>query len=145
MSDPAAAAVRLRTAIRFLIRRAEAVSGRGKPPRSELDVMVLLDEKGALSPGELSAAMRVRPQTTGQTLEALTRRRWIVRQPHATDRRRVLISLSPAGRKVLRAGRDLRQAWLTGELGTLSPAEHKTLLDAIALLERIAQCGPTPL
>jgi DNA-binding MarR family transcriptional regulator len=145
MSDPAATATRLRTAIRFLIRRAETVSGKGKPPRSELDVMVLLDEKGALTPGELSTAMRVRPQTTGQTLDALTRRRWIVRKPHATDGRRVLVSLSPAGRKVLRAGRDLRQAWLTGEVGKLSPAEHRTLLDALALLERIAQCDPTSL
>jgi DNA-binding MarR family transcriptional regulator len=139
MNEIEAAAQKLRTAIRLLHRRAWAVSGRNGPTRSEQGVMAWLDEKGALTPGTLADAEKVRPQTMGQTLEALDRRRWILRRPHPDDRRQVLITLSAAGRKALYQNRKRRQAWLVGELRQLAPRELRTVIEAADILDRIAQ------
>jgi DNA-binding MarR family transcriptional regulator len=142
MPDLEDAALRLRMAFRLIIRRAQAVSGQDAPTRSEQDVMSRLDENGAMTPGALAAAMRVKPQTMGQTLDLLDRHKWIVRAPHPTDRRRILIALSPAGHRIIARGRAARQSWLTGELSLLTPAHRKTLLQAIPILERIARSEP---
>ena len=100
--------------------------------------MAWLDEKGKMTPGALAAIERVRPQTIGQTLDSLDKRRWIKRAAHPEDRRQVFISLSPAGQKALSQGRKLRQAWLVGELNKLNAGEQKTLIAAIDILDRIA-------
>ncbi len=138
------AAARLRTTIRLIVRRADAVSGGNAPTRSEQEVMIWLDEKGSLTPGALAAAIRVRPQTIGQTLDLLDQHGWIKRSPHPADRRQVLISLSPSGRRALARGRSLRQAWLATELAALNKKELGTILSAIGILERIAQKDSVP-
>ena len=139
MSDIEKAASRLRTVFRFLLRRIDTMAGAGSPTRSEQAVLVWLDEKGAMTPGDLSAVQKVRPQTMGQTLDSLDRLRWIKRAPHPDDRRRILISLTPSGQKALAKGRHLRQAWLVSELKKLAPHDRKTLIAAIDILERIVQ------
>ncbi len=144
MTEMEDAASRLRLALRRVIRRADAVSGKDAPTRSELDAMVRLEEARALTPGALAAATRVKPQTMGQTLALLDRHGWIRRAPHPTDRRQVLISLSAAGRRTLAKGRRLRQAWLAGELARLNPADRKTMVRAIAIFEQIARNGDAP-
>ena len=139
MNDVENAASRLRTVFRFLLRRIDTMTVAGSPTRSEHAVLVWLDEKGAMTPGDLSTVQKVRPQTMGQTLDSLDRRRWIKRAPHPEDRRRILISLTLSGQKALAKGRSLRQAWLVGELNKLSPRDRKTLTAAVDILERIVQ------
>jgi DNA-binding MarR family transcriptional regulator len=78
-----------------------------------------------------------------QTLDSLARRRWIRRADHPTDRRQVVISLSPTGRKALAHGRQLRQRWLVAQINRLSPAERTTLNAALGLLERFLE-NPQP-
>lgn len=142
MNDVDGAAARLRAVFRLLLRRAETISGPGAPTRSEQAVLAWLDEKGEMTPGALSAVQKVRPQTMGQTLDSLDRRRWIKRTPHPRDRRQVLISLRPTGQKALAKGRSLRQAWLVSELSKLESRDQKNLMSALDILERIVQ-SPT--
>jgi DNA-binding MarR family transcriptional regulator len=139
MSEIETAAQKLRTVIRLLIRRAYTEAGEEGPTRSEQGVLAWLDEKGDMTPSALAAIEKVRPQTMGQTLDALSRHEWIERNPHPTDRRQVLISLSPSGRKALSKGRELRQAWLVTEMGKLNVQDRKTLIAAIDLLDRMVQ------
>lgn len=139
MSEIDEAAVRLRTVIRLLIRRAYRAAGEGVPNRSEQGVMVWLDEKGEMTPSALAAIEKVRPQTMGQTLDSLDKRRWIKRMPHPNDRRQILISLSPSGHKALLKMRGLRQAWLVDEFTKLNSKDRETLVAAIDILDRIAQ------
>jgi DNA-binding MarR family transcriptional regulator len=136
MNDVENAAVRLRTVVRLIKLRTQALKEKDAPSQSEHLVMVWLDDKGAMTPRALADAQNVRPQTVQQTLDALERRRFITRADHPTDRRQILISLSAAGRKALYKGRAARQAWLVGELSKLSPRERKTVTDALAILER---------
>jgi DNA-binding MarR family transcriptional regulator len=129
-------AERLRIAVRLMVRRARSLASPDAPTPSETHVLGLLDEQGEMAPSALSAAQQVRPQTMGQALDAMEDHGWVERRAHPTDRRQVLISLTPAGRKALVKGRRLRQAWLVIELNRLSPKDHRTLSSALTVLER---------
>jgi len=136
MNDVEDAAARLRSVVRLIKMRTQALKEKDAPSQSEHMVMVWLDEKGAMTPRALADAQNVRPQTVQQTLDALERRKFITRADHPTDRRQILISLSAAGRKELYKARAARQAWLAGELGKLPAREIKTVTDALAIIER---------
>jgi len=138
MNEIEQAAVRLRMALRPILRRARALSNPDGPNDSQKEILFRLDERDEMTPSELAAATRLRPQTVGQTLESLDKRKWIVRARHPTDRRRVLISLSPAGRRVIQKGRDRRQAWLVSEMKKLSPSDFQALLAALPAFEQLA-------
>jgi DNA-binding MarR family transcriptional regulator len=132
-------AERLRVVLRHILRRSEAIRDFDAPTRGETAVLGWLADKGPMSPSALSAAQQVRPQTIGQRLETMVRRGWIKRTPHATDRRQILVSLSPSGREALAKGRRLRQAWLAGLLGKLPASERRTLSAALTILEQMLE------
>jgi len=140
VDEIAAAATRLRLVIRLLNRRAQAETGDEGPTRSQQAVLVWLDERGVLTPSTLAAVERVRPQSMGQTLDALAERGWAARSAHPSDRRQVCIALTDAGREALERGRRLRQAWMVEGMRTLLDAEERrTLIAAIELLDRIVR------
>ena len=132
-------AERLRGVLRHILRRSDAIRDFDAPTRGETAVLGWLADQGPMSPSALSAAQQVRPQTMGQTLETMVRRGWIRRAPHATDRRQILISLSPSGRKALAKGRRLRQAWLVGLLAKLPATERRTVSAALTIFELMLQ------
>ena len=136
MNEIEETAMRLRVVFRKLSRKVDTLNEADAPTRSEHVVLAWLDENGLMTPSALAVAQKVRPQTMGQTLDALDRRRWIKRAPHPEDRRQILISLSPAGQKALAKGRALRQAWLVGELKKATGSDRKTLREALGILER---------
>ena len=137
-------ATRLRAIFRLIGRRADALNGRNATPRSELSVLAWLNDDGPMTPSALARVHRVRPQSMGQTLDALERRRWIKRSPHPDDRRQVLVTLQAAGRTTLEKKRRVRQAWLEGEIGKLTRNERRTLSAALDLLDRFLADDPTP-
>jgi DNA-binding MarR family transcriptional regulator len=144
MEEVADLAERLRLAVRMMTRRARAMNGPDGPSPTEVSVLSWLEEKGALTPSALSAAHQVRPQTMGQTLDGLESRGWVERGPHPRDRRQVLISLTPAGRRALAKGRRRRQAWIVSELEKLAPRELRHVASAITIFERFTQTKSTP-
>src|SRR5882757_6877247 len=132
------AATRLRAVVRTLNRRAQADTGQDSPTRSQQAALAWLEDRGPLTPGQLAALERIRPQSIGQTVDALAKRGWIKRAPHPDDRRQIVLSLTPAGTAAVRRGRTIRQAWLTEAMTTrLNSEERRTLAAAIGLLERI--------
>jgi DNA-binding MarR family transcriptional regulator len=145
MSSPeqmqlAEAAEQLRLVLRLLHRRAQGPRGPDEPTRSEQAVLGWLHEAGPLNIRALAALERVRPQSMGQTVEAIQQRGWVARAPKPGDRRQSLISLTDAGRRALRIGRELRQRWLIDALATrFDDAEREQLLAAIDLLARIVE------
>lgn len=140
MGNIAVAAEKLRLAVRVLNRRAQADTGEGSPTRSEQAVLAWLDERGPLTPSALASAECVRPQSMGQTLDALEQRGLVARASHPSDRRQVLISLTKPGRAALDRGRGMRQAWFAEAMRTqLNAEERRTLFKAIDLLDRIVR------
>ena len=94
---------------------------------------------GALTVGEIAAAERVQPPSMTRTVNCLEESGDVVRRPHETDGRQVVVELSDAGRARLLADRDRRDAWLARRLSELSPDERAILRQAAPILENLAQ------
>ena len=74
------------------------------------------------------------------TLAALERQGLIERHADPHDGRRQVVTLSAAGKAAFHGSRTARNDWLTQRIrSTLSPDETQLLIDAAALIERLAQ------
>jgi DNA-binding MarR family transcriptional regulator len=139
-TDAAEAAVALRLAVGRIARRSRQVHVVGDVSLSEVSVLARLDRDGPDSPGSLAELERVRPQAMAATLAGLEERGLVSRRPDATDGRRVVMTLTEAGRKVVSDRRSELVRRMAAVLETeLTPAERRTLLAALPLLDRIAE------
>ena len=106
---------------------------------SQMVVLGLLVRTGEQTVGDLARAERVQPPSMTRTVNCLEADGYVVRRPHETDGRQVVVSLTDAGRAAVLADRQRRDAWLARQLGSLTPAERATLRDAAPILARLAQ------
>jgi DNA-binding MarR family transcriptional regulator len=104
----------------------------------QLSVLGALLRNGACSIGELAAHERVQPPSMTRTVNCLEESGYVVRSPHATDRRQVVIELAQKGADTLEADRRRRDAWLARRLRELTPEERSVLRQAAPILERLA-------
>jgi DNA-binding MarR family transcriptional regulator len=75
----------------------------------EISALANFPAAGSLKVSELAAAMGSRPSTATSILDRLEQRGHVVRHPHPSDRRAVMVSLSASGRRAARSiGRELR-------------------------------------
>jgi DNA-binding MarR family transcriptional regulator len=82
----------------------------------------------------------MRPQSMAQTVADLQGDGLIDRRPDASDRRQVMLELTDAGRQLLKEERRRRESWLAKAMADeLSPAERDLLVDATAVLRRLAE------
>jgi len=88
--------------------------------------------------GELARSERVQPPSMTRTVNCLEEDGYVVRAPHRTDRRQVVVSLSERGRDTVLADRRRRDAWLALRLSGLTPDERETLRRAVPILDRLA-------
>ncbi|MGN6380859.1 MAG: MarR family winged helix-turn-helix transcriptional regulator [Gaiellales bacterium] len=138
MIEPPALASDLRVVIGRLVRRLRA-ERRGFP-LARVFVLAHLDRNGPTSISALAAADRVRPQSMAATVAALEADGLVERGADPSDRRRVVIGMTPAGREVLAADRAQREGWLAEAIARdLSPRERRMLADATLLLGRLAE------
>ena len=105
----------------------------------QYSVLAVLDRHGPSTPRELALHENVQPPSMTRTIAALSDLGLVTRTVHPSDGRQVLLSLTDAGRVVVRETRRRRDAWLTRRLVELTPAERETLADAAAILLRVAQ------
>jgi DNA-binding MarR family transcriptional regulator len=94
---------------------------------------------GALTVGELASSERVQPPSMTRTVNCLEQSGDVVRRPHETDGRQVVVQLSDQGRARVLADRDRRDAWLNQRLKELTPEQRATLRKAAPILEDLAQ------
>jgi DNA-binding MarR family transcriptional regulator len=129
----------LRVVLGRIVRRLRQAHAPGEVTLSELSVLSRLDREGPATPGALAVDERVRPQAMGATLATLEQRGFVGRSPDAGDGRRVLMSVTAAGRRVLVDHRSLNTRWMADALAEgFSEAEQRRLISMIPLLERLA-------
>jgi DNA-binding MarR family transcriptional regulator len=129
----------LRVALGRIVRRLRQDRDPGEPTMSEVSVLAQLDRHGAATPGVLADRERVRPQAMGATLAVLERRALVERATDPTDGRRVVLSITDAGRRILVDRRSRNAERMTSALSHgFSPAEQRRLIAIIPLLERMA-------
>ncbi|WP_433561488.1 MarR family winged helix-turn-helix transcriptional regulator [Nocardia sp. CA-151230] len=139
-AEVAAAASELRVAASRLLRQLRTARAGIEMTPSQAVALSRLGHEGPMSVADLARAERVRPQSMRTTLAVLEERGLVVRAPHPTDQRQVLLSLSEAGQRLLRLAHDAKEDWLATAITTkLSPGEQDSLIAAIPLLARLTE------
>jgi DNA-binding MarR family transcriptional regulator len=138
--DVGEAAGALRVSIGLLLRRLRQTRGEGELSLPETAALARLDRGGPATPGALAKLEQISPQSMGATIAALETRGLVERRADPGDGRRAVMSLTGAGRQVLRDRRNARTEQLARALSTgFTPAELRQLMAAAPLLERLAQ------
>jgi DNA-binding MarR family transcriptional regulator len=140
-TDTATRAAReIRVVFSRLRRRLREVASVGDLSPSQVSVLSRLDKNGPATCSGLAAAEGIRPQSMAATLNVLDQHGLIHRDPDPDDGRRQLVSLGPAGRERLEGDRQAREEWLVRTLRDgYTEAERRTIVDALALLDRLTQ------
>ena len=138
--DVGEVAAALRVSIGLLLRRLRQVQVEGELTLPESSALTRLDRGGPATPSELAKREQISPQSMGATLAALEARGLVERRPDPRDGRRVVLSVTEAGRAVLLDKRNARAEQLAKALSAgFTPAELRQLMAAAPLLERLAQ------
>jgi len=115
---------RIVQALRISTRAAErrlGISG------AQLFVLHSLSETPADSLNELAARTFTHQSSVSTVVERLVRKRYVSRTRSSADARRVVLSLTPSGRALLRSSPDIAQLRLISALRELPPRERRTL------------------
>jgi DNA-binding MarR family transcriptional regulator len=106
----------------------------------EISVLERLDRAGSATPGRLAKAEQVSAQATGKTLSALEERGLVERRADPEDGRRVVMSLTEAGRQFVHFKRSARTRQLAKVLADGFSAQELQMLAAAApLIERLGE------
>jgi DNA-binding MarR family transcriptional regulator len=87
--------------------------------------------------GALATRERVSAPAMSNHVDRLERDGLVERTPSADDKRRVGLTLTDEGQRVLRRVRSRRTAWLASRLGRLGPEELEVVEAAIGPLARL--------
>ncbi|MEV6483406.1 MarR family transcriptional regulator [Streptomyces sp. NPDC051576] len=139
--DPEAVASALLSSIGLLVRRARQVPLVGGLTMPERSALAQLDRTGPTTSSALARDAQITAQAMGATLGSLRTRGLVERRPDPDDGRRVVLSVTNAGRQALRNKRNERAELLARALtsGAFTPTELEQLAAAAPLLERLAQ------
>ncbi len=122
--------------IRRLTRRAGEPAG---VTRSQEVVLLILRREGSLTTARLAEIERVRPQSMGEIVRGLVEIGMVVKEPHPTDGRRELVTLTRVGRAVVERTSASRDAEMADLIATrLDDDDRATLDSALEVLERLA-------
>ena len=133
-------AAALRVSMGLLLRRLRQVGVPGELTVPQTSALARLDRNGPATSSELARVEQISPQSMGATLSALEARGLVMRDPDARDGRRILLSVTDAGRQLLRDKRDARTEHLARSLAAgFTREELAKLMAAAPLLERLAQ------
>ena len=103
----------------------------------QVALLVAIKYSPSIGVRELAARERVSPPAMSNHVDRLERDGLVARTPNEADRRRVGLTLTDAGRRLLRRVRSRRTAWLATRLGDLSPDELAAIDAAIEPLSRL--------
>ena len=132
-------AVTLREAIQRLNRRVRQTRAVGDLTFSQLSALTSLQLAGALTPRELADVERVQPPTMTKIVFKLEERGLVVRTPHPTDGRQVILAPTEQGRAMYAQFEKVRNEWLAAQLAALSPDDRDVLSRAAQILQQVAR------
>lgn len=142
-----ALAEELRIAVARLSRRLRSVSAAGaagsgeplRPTLSQLSVLAALERHQAMTPRELADHEKVQPPSMTRVIAALEEHGLVVRTPHPTDGRQVVLRLTEQGTRLLAEERRRKEAWLSQRLRELTAEEREILRKATPILDRLSK------
>jgi DNA-binding MarR family transcriptional regulator len=129
----------LRESIQRLNRRVRQARPVGDLTFSQLSALTSLRLAGALTPRELADTERVQPPTMTKIVGKLEERGLVVRTPHPTDGRQVILAPTEQGRAVYAQFEKARNEWLAIQLARLAPEQRDALARAAEILQQVAR------
>ena len=95
-------------------------------------------QRGPVTAGELCDLERVSAPTISRAVNQVVESGWVERTDDPNDGRRVILTLTDAGRAVVEQTRRARDEWMAARLAQLTETERAELAAALPILERIA-------
>jgi DNA-binding MarR family transcriptional regulator len=133
-------AAALQLSVGLLKRRARETARDGELSSPEMSVLSRLDRNGPGTTAALARWEQITPQAVGATVAVLEARELIARAPDPEDGRRSILTITQAGERALRAGRNALTDLMARALaGGFTPGEIDQLRVAAPLIERLAQ------
>jgi DNA-binding MarR family transcriptional regulator len=132
----------LRVTVGMLVRKLKQVPAAGSEELTlpETSALSRLDRGGPATSSDLARLERISPQSMGATVAALEERGLIARDRDPRDGRRIVLSITEAGRQLVYDRRGARTAQIARALADgFSPAELARLREVMPLLERLAE------
>lgn len=140
MSSTDDAAHEIRTSLFRLVRRLRQERPEGELSYSQLNVLGWLEREGPMTNAELAAAERVAPQTMLRVTADLVTSEFISKADNPTDRRQILLQITPAGATLVREDRRRRDTFLAQAMtSALTPTEQELLRLAAGLMTKLAE------
>jgi DNA-binding MarR family transcriptional regulator len=136
--SPPDLAHRLRPVIARLGRRLRQEAG-GELSPSQAAALTTVAAHGPLTPSEVAQRERIQRPTATRVLARLEKAGLLERAEDPTDRRSSLVTATAAGRALLAAQRERKDAFLARRLDRLDPAELAVLDRAATILERVLE------
>jgi DNA-binding MarR family transcriptional regulator len=104
---------------------------------AQVSLLVAIKYAPGIGVRDLAARERVTPPAMSNHVDRLERDGLVSRTPSASDRRRVGLSLTDEGQRMLRRVRSRRTAWLATRLRGLSAEELEAVEAAVEPLSRL--------
>lgn len=107
---------------------------------TELETIGHLFRHSSLLPTELATLTRIKAQSMSQILNKMEEQGIIKRTPSKVDKRKVSVSLTALGKKMVENTRYERDEWLKDIIeGSLTDKEKELLVKALPVLNKLVQ------
>jgi DNA-binding MarR family transcriptional regulator len=123
-----------------LVRRLRAEGSQHQLSWSQLAAMGRLETGGPTTIATLARIEAVKPQSMGATIATLERAGFVERDPHPSDKRQIVFSLTRVGKKIRIDGARAKREWLAQRVTEeLDLTDQRKLRDAIGLMHKLLQ------
>jgi DNA-binding MarR family transcriptional regulator len=99
--------------------------------------LAFIDRKADASLSDVAEHIGLTLPSISKIVEGLVVRKFVTRQTHATDRRRMTLALTARGLTALQASRAATRACLAEDLATLSDRQRDTIVQAMEILRPV--------
>jgi len=107
---------------------------------TELETIGLLSRNSSLQPTELAAFTRVKTQSMSQILNKMEEQGLVKRTPSKEDKRKVCISLTASGKKLVERAKYDKDEWLKGVIeNELTEKEKEQLTRVLPILNKLIE------
>lgn len=129
----------LMSAVGLLTRRVRAAAASHELSLSQSMVMARIAKDGPATASDLAREESLTPQSMGTILSELEELGLITREPHPTDGRQKVISLTEKGLALRKITSSEKRTWLSKAISQLDKNDQKTLFAATEILKRLAE------
>ena len=128
----------LRILIQRLARRVRSQRSNKTLSDAKFSVLFRLADE-ALGLVQLAVLEDVRPPSMIRTVNSLEKDGYVQRHPHNEDARRVEVTITEAGKRLVENTRQARTEWFMERFTALDPSDRESLVTVIPILRRLLE------